>query len=381
MIVQFRNEKVSNHVSIPIIIDCNVVAFVVFEEGFHQPKKRTKHFCDYFFFADYFVFIIFERYLHIGSIMFSLSTGEPPTPPSPRSTDSVTNDESGLRTLEAAASRVHALATQVRDSGYETPATAICVPSGDLHFFDRDFVTPPAVSSEESLFDVFDDCSESMMLLESENNNDLCPDCGESNSCTCSRTESSSTVRTATSTSNYVVDPNVCDSDTSGQSSSVRTSSLPIIIPRPFPGVHQERPARSNEDNVVSSQERYALLHELTNSRTHPGGYPSRMIQFWNSAHPPSLLQVIDELSRTVRLGVSGASRTINRRNWRRRIDSDSSLSSDEEDYPVHIEESTYAEDLPAYTGALQVVWLLALDFYRQTSDRGCELVAVSVSV
>ncbi|GFX54977.1 transposable element Tcb2 transposase [Trichonephila clavipes] len=43
MIVQFRNEKVSNHGSIPITIDCNVVAFVVFEEGFHQLIKRTKH--------------------------------------------------------------------------------------------------------------------------------------------------------------------------------------------------------------------------------------------------------------------------------------------------------------------------------------------------
>ncbi|GFY01650.1 chitin-binding type-2 domain-containing protein [Trichonephila clavipes] len=42
MIVQFRNEKVSNHGSIPINIDCNVVAFIVFEEGFHQPIKRTK---------------------------------------------------------------------------------------------------------------------------------------------------------------------------------------------------------------------------------------------------------------------------------------------------------------------------------------------------
>ncbi|GFW11422.1 hypothetical protein TNCV_3809411 [Trichonephila clavipes] len=42
MIVQFRNEKVSNHGSIPITIDCNVEAFIVFEEGFHQPIKRTK---------------------------------------------------------------------------------------------------------------------------------------------------------------------------------------------------------------------------------------------------------------------------------------------------------------------------------------------------
>ncbi|GFY00439.1 hypothetical protein TNCV_1664781 [Trichonephila clavipes] len=37
-----KNEKVSNHGSIPITIDCNVVAFIVFEEGFHQPIKRTK---------------------------------------------------------------------------------------------------------------------------------------------------------------------------------------------------------------------------------------------------------------------------------------------------------------------------------------------------
>ncbi|GFS90146.1 RNA-directed DNA polymerase from mobile element jockey [Trichonephila clavipes] len=36
------NEKVINHGSIPITIDCNVVAFIVFEEGFHQPIKRTK---------------------------------------------------------------------------------------------------------------------------------------------------------------------------------------------------------------------------------------------------------------------------------------------------------------------------------------------------
>ncbi|GFU94036.1 hypothetical protein TNCV_1738881 [Trichonephila clavipes] len=39
MIVQFRNEKGSNHGSIPITIDDNVVAFIVFEEGYHQPIK------------------------------------------------------------------------------------------------------------------------------------------------------------------------------------------------------------------------------------------------------------------------------------------------------------------------------------------------------
>ncbi|GFU61178.1 transposable element Tcb1 transposase [Trichonephila clavipes] len=33
MIVQFRNEKVSNHGSIPITIHCNVVAFIAFEEA------------------------------------------------------------------------------------------------------------------------------------------------------------------------------------------------------------------------------------------------------------------------------------------------------------------------------------------------------------
>ncbi|GFW59726.1 hypothetical protein TNCV_4718181 [Trichonephila clavipes] len=43
MVVQFRNEKVSNHGSTPITIDCNVVALIVFEEGFHQAIKRTKH--------------------------------------------------------------------------------------------------------------------------------------------------------------------------------------------------------------------------------------------------------------------------------------------------------------------------------------------------
>ncbi|GFS95126.1 hypothetical protein TNCV_2704801 [Trichonephila clavipes] len=46
MIVQFRNEKVSNHGSIPITIDCNVMAFIVFEEvrtnDSTSPIKRTK---------------------------------------------------------------------------------------------------------------------------------------------------------------------------------------------------------------------------------------------------------------------------------------------------------------------------------------------------
>ncbi|GFX79255.1 hypothetical protein TNCV_695671 [Trichonephila clavipes] len=42
IIVPFRNEKVSNQGSIPITIDCNVAAFIVFAEGFHQPIKRTK---------------------------------------------------------------------------------------------------------------------------------------------------------------------------------------------------------------------------------------------------------------------------------------------------------------------------------------------------
>ncbi|GFU61571.1 hypothetical protein TNCV_844311 [Trichonephila clavipes] len=37
-----ENEQVSNHGSIPINLDYNVVAFIVFEEGFHQPIKRIK---------------------------------------------------------------------------------------------------------------------------------------------------------------------------------------------------------------------------------------------------------------------------------------------------------------------------------------------------
>ncbi|GFV56971.1 hypothetical protein TNCV_1678521 [Trichonephila clavipes] len=41
-IIFTMNEKVSNHGSIPIPIDSNVVAFIVFEEEFHQPIKRTK---------------------------------------------------------------------------------------------------------------------------------------------------------------------------------------------------------------------------------------------------------------------------------------------------------------------------------------------------
>ncbi|GFU35700.1 transposable element Tcb1 transposase [Trichonephila clavipes] len=45
LIVQFRNEKVNNHGSIPITIDCNVVAFIVFEEedcGFSFRKIGSR---------------------------------------------------------------------------------------------------------------------------------------------------------------------------------------------------------------------------------------------------------------------------------------------------------------------------------------------------
>ncbi|GFV17393.1 hypothetical protein TNCV_4164591 [Trichonephila clavipes] len=56
MIVQFKNEKVSNYGSIPITIDCNVVSFIVFEEGFHQPIKRFKQ-------SDFLVVTVFRHTL------------------------------------------------------------------------------------------------------------------------------------------------------------------------------------------------------------------------------------------------------------------------------------------------------------------------------
>ncbi|GFU85672.1 hypothetical protein TNCV_5126811 [Trichonephila clavipes] len=40
MIVQFRNEKFNNHGSIPITIDCNVVAFIVFKKDSTSPKDQ-----------------------------------------------------------------------------------------------------------------------------------------------------------------------------------------------------------------------------------------------------------------------------------------------------------------------------------------------------
>ncbi|GFU21267.1 hypothetical protein TNCV_1475621 [Trichonephila clavipes] len=43
MIVQFRNEKVSNHGSIPITIDCKRCGLHRFEEGFHQLIKRANN--------------------------------------------------------------------------------------------------------------------------------------------------------------------------------------------------------------------------------------------------------------------------------------------------------------------------------------------------
>ncbi|GFY14382.1 hypothetical protein TNCV_1021471 [Trichonephila clavipes] len=41
MIVQFRNEKVSNHVSIPNTIDCYFVAFIVFEEVMNNDTDKA----------------------------------------------------------------------------------------------------------------------------------------------------------------------------------------------------------------------------------------------------------------------------------------------------------------------------------------------------
>ncbi|GFW32697.1 hypothetical protein TNCV_3679451 [Trichonephila clavipes] len=43
MIVQFRNEKVSNHGSIPITIDCKVVAFIVFEVRTNDSTRSALH--------------------------------------------------------------------------------------------------------------------------------------------------------------------------------------------------------------------------------------------------------------------------------------------------------------------------------------------------
>ncbi|GFU97986.1 hypothetical protein TNCV_3150271 [Trichonephila clavipes] len=44
MIVQFRNEKVSNHGSIPITIDCNVVTFIVLKKDSTSPAHQTVSF-------------------------------------------------------------------------------------------------------------------------------------------------------------------------------------------------------------------------------------------------------------------------------------------------------------------------------------------------
>ncbi|GFY18008.1 hypothetical protein TNCV_3385011 [Trichonephila clavipes] len=67
MIAQFRNVKVSNHGSIPITIDCNVVAFIVFEEGFHQPIKRTKQSNQIEFLPD----DIFSDMPHLNEVVLS----------------------------------------------------------------------------------------------------------------------------------------------------------------------------------------------------------------------------------------------------------------------------------------------------------------------
>ncbi|GFU40135.1 hypothetical protein NPIL_459831 [Nephila pilipes] len=260
----------------------------------------------------------FLRYLHKGSEMFSLSTGEPPTPPSLES-------DNGQQSRSVPSSLVR---TQELDSGYVPSPAAVCDPSGELYFFDRSFVPPTAVSSEESLCcDVFDDVIECVLLHDSN----FCSDCGESVPCTCSRTESSATVRASTPR-NCVMDSNVCDSD--GQSPTARTSSMPIIIPRPH-NERQERPSPSN-NIVVPPRISFAQLRDLMCSRTHPGGFPSRYIQWLNRVHPSELRSLEEE--RDAQPRAAEGSRTRNRRNWRRQIDSDFSDSSDDDDNSCSVE-------------------------------------------
>ncbi|GBM25453.1 hypothetical protein AVEN_261570-1 [Araneus ventricosus] len=312
--------------------------------------------------------------------MFSLSKGEPPTPPStatspptaeigatPCELPQFRKTEGPLRTHSAPVTLASASTDQQQteigvtirdlppirtqsapmepDSGFEASPCCLSDPgSGSFHFFSDD--------NDVGFDDVFLDDDASALLLEREDDEEWCPDCGEISSCSCSRAESSATVRAAMS---GYTDPNTCDSDSSNRSSSPQSpppSSWPI--PATCTHIHNDRlpcPRCSGDESLEDQTSSVSYLHNIVASRSYPGSYPAALLQWWTQSSPSSSVfspRVAAALSRT-------ADRSDDRRSSRsrrRQIDSDASSSSScdensaDELFPPSCEGASYLEDL-----------------------------------
>ncbi|XP_055925676.1 uncharacterized protein LOC129957400 [Argiope bruennichi] len=323
--------------------------------------------------------------------MFSISKGEPPTPPSTTVNPStaeieITPREQPQNQKMEAITRSLSAPVESKSTSTNQPATEIGIAGRQLPLIrtqsapfesDSGFEASPSslndpVCSNFPFFpddndvgfdDVFEDdassillervdAASSILLERVDDDDDCCPNCNEVSSCSCSRAESSATVRAAMTS---YTDPNTCDSDSSNRSSSPQSpppSSWPI--PASCNHIHNDRlpcPRCSGRESLQTPTSSMSYLHDMVASRSYPGSYPASLLHWWNQSSPSASVfspRVAAALSRT-------SNRSDDRRSSRRRqIDSDassiSSLScdehSDDELFPTSCEGGAYLDDL-----------------------------------
>ncbi|CAL1274043.1 unnamed protein product, partial [Larinioides sclopetarius] len=354
-----------------------------------DQARCRKILCDrlVIFLALFLLIILFGSFKGIfirnPATMFSLSKGEPPTPPStatspptaeiatpcelpqfqktevplrtqsaPMTMPSTSTDqqtEIGVSTRDIPPIRTHS-APMEPDSGFEASPCGLSDPgSSNFHFFADD--------NDVGFDDVFvDDDTPEVLLEREEDDDEWCSDCGEISSCSCSRAESSATVRAAATS---FTDPNTCDSDSSNRSSSPLSpppSSWPI--PASCAHIHNDRlpcPRCSGDESLEDQTSSMSYLQNIVASRSYPGSYPAALLHWWTQSSPSSSVfspRVAAALSRT-------SNRSDDRRSSRsrrRQIDSDASSSSScdensaDELFPTSCEGASYLEDLATMT-------------------------------
>ncbi|GIY49099.1 hypothetical protein CDAR_477211 [Caerostris darwini] len=213
------------------------------------------------------------------SIMFSVNTGEPPTPPNSTATTSPRSDPN-------AGDVAFRPANQSQDSGYD-PSSPFSLHEGprdsaSTHFFTED--------------DVFDDCEDDVLLdadVEEEEDKERCPNCDTALPCICGRSGSSATDCTYTY---FTASSSNCDSSSSDASSlSIRPSSMPIFIPRSCQNTHSNSNQRlpcseSSSAEINPSTSRPRMLTDFIFNNSHPGSLPAAVISFRNYMSPHCLL-------------------------------------------------------------------------------------------
>ncbi|GIY13537.1 hypothetical protein CEXT_171571 [Caerostris extrusa] len=207
--------------------------------------------------------------------MFSVNTGEPPTPPNSTATTSPRSDPN-------AGDVAFRPANQSQDSGYD-PSSPF-----SLHEGPRDGAN--TFFSED---DVFDDCEDNVLLdidAEEEDGKERCPNCDTALSCICGRSGSSATDCTNTY---FTASSSNCDSSSSYSSLSIRPSSMPIFIPRSCQNTHsnssnQRLPcSECSSAEINPSTSRQRMLTDFIFNNSHPGSLPAAVISWRNHMSPP----------------------------------------------------------------------------------------------